>query len=238
MTKLTPADVAQALDCTKVDAAKLLIRDADTQNKARLARLAADLETLRREEANRKQAAAMAATVRTTEQPSDDTDVAFLHLSHRAVALTEATASGPAVVLSNLGVSYLPVETFRALPATWTLRHSRELRERSLLVVFDVLTSDPLAAILKAIKSPLQDGGGRERTDYECSNDSVVTAQHLNDLLRATRDRGQLERWLDAAGDAQHAGAIRSRLDALFGGGSRDGVGFTTRAHSVGLKGI
>jgi hypothetical protein len=236
MTELTIT--TDDIDCTEAELAKLQARRVARLRSAQLDELTADLRDLRTEERRRAEATALAAIARSSEHPSAADDVLFIHLSHRGVLLTEATVSSPTVTLSNLAVSYLPLDTVGRLPETWPSRHRRELRERSLLVVFDVLTSDPLAAIVKAIKSPLQDAGGRERADFECSDDRGVAAQHLAELLRATRDRGTLERWRDAAGDAPHAGEIQSRLNDLFGRGSSGGLGFTTSAHSVGLKGI
>jgi hypothetical protein len=197
-------------------------------------------EQMRRDRARQAQLAAAAATIRSTETPSAADDVAFVSLSCRGAVLADATVDGPAVTLrGGLAVSYLPLAAVEALRPGWTRRHAAELRERSLLVVFGALEGDLMAAIMKAIKSPLQDAGGRERREFEMSADHVVAQQHLDELLKATRDRAQLERWLGAAGDAPHAGGIRARLRDLFGDpGFIRGIDFTTPAHSVGLKGI
>ncbi len=234
---LTPAELEQ-LGCSPAEGLKLLAHRSRRKRAELLAELKADLETLRREERNRAQRAAQAAIVWSTEQPNADEDVLILHLSSRSMTLVDATVNGPAVALRNLGASYLPLATVRGLPETWTRRHQREMRERSLLVVHDVLTRDPLVAILEAIKSPLQDAGGRERHDFEASNDRVIATQHLAALLSATRDKARLERWLNAAGEAPHAAAIDDHLTSLFGRGSSGGLGYTTSAHSVGIKGI
>lgn len=249
MSKLTlTPDELEQLGCTPEEGAELEARDRRTQRAAKLARLAADLPKLRARADFKRDIDGRdlngiqygQAKVYASSTPESPDDVAVLvQDSGRSLHLDETLTLPKGRVLH-----FITREQFEALEPEQGFGEPGWERR---LVFCQEWHADLRAMIKAGVADPIHDAGkGRERYHWESENDPANIDAFVAAVVASTTDRDLLEGWLDAAGDQQHAIAIRERLDAVFGtsapdfwGGKDDKKRFASPVghYSIGTRG-